>query len=216
MNKTDQIVAEFEKLIQEGRSILSTSGWDGSDWEWRFPRVDDFFRIRTRGTNLVHKVCGQNSAHYREIASLPKESIQLPGIVGILEAAKADFEGGFLLNLRALAEAEILGDFLDQAGGLLEANHHIPAASLTGAVLEDTLRKISDAAQIQYSASTKIDSLNVELAKAGIYDNLIQKQITAWADIRNNADHGHFDKVKRADVEDMIKWVQRFASEYLK
>ncbi len=35
------------------------------------------------------------------------------------------------------------------------------------------------------------------------------------ADIRNNADHGHFDKFKREDVEDMVKWVKRFGADYL-
>ncbi|MFZ0888452.1 MAG: hypothetical protein WA005_08370 [Candidatus Binataceae bacterium] len=141
---------------------------------------------------------------------------RLAGVVGLLEAAKADFEGGLLFNLKALTEAEILGDFLEQAEVLLAGGYFGPAASLVGAVLEDTLRKISDAAKIPYPAKTKIDGLNVALAKATIYNALTQKQITAFADIRNNADHGHFGKFKQTDVEDMLKWVRRFASEHLK
>lgn len=70
-------------------------------------------------------------------------------------------------------------------------------------------------AQIAYLEKTKIDSLNSELAKAGVYDKLVQKEITAKADIRNNADHGHFDKFKDYNVVDMIKWTRRFCGEYL-
>lgn len=57
--------------------------------------------------------------------------------------------------------------------------------------------------------------MNADLAKANVYDKLVQKRITGLADIRNNADHGHFDKFKREDVEDMVKWVKRFGADYL-
>ena len=83
-------------------------------------------------------------------------------------------------------------------------------------LLEDSLRKLSDAQGIGYSAKTTIDSLNVELAKAAIYNKLVQKQITALADIRNNADHGKFDNFKQDDVQEMLKWVTRFLADYLK
>lgn len=218
MSNYGQIVTQFAKLIEEGRNILRACGYRfHREFTWaKMPSDDDYFRLRTRTSNLVRKACGENSAHLRELEGIGKESHELPKVVGVLEAAKADLEGGFLFDLKALVEAEILGDFLDQARALLAAGHHVAAASLAGAVLEDTLRKMSDAAKVAYPASTKIDSLNVELAKATVYDKLTQKQITAWADLRNNADHGHFDKVKSADVEDMIKWVQRFASEHLR
>ena len=100
--------------------------------------------------------------------------------------------------------------------GSLKAGHYIPAASLTGAVLEDALRKICDTESILHPTSTKIDALNANLAKAGAYSKLVQKQITVYANIRNNADHGHFDQFKQIDVEAMIKWVRAFASEHLK
>ncbi len=218
MSNYEQIVAEFAKLIEEGRGIMTSCGYNPrSSAVWGgWPSDDDYFRVRTRASNLVRRACGEGSAHVRELESVGRESQELPKVVGILEAAKRDFEGGFLFNLKALVEAEILGDFLDQAWALFAAGFHVPAASLAGAVLEDTLRKMSDAAKISYAANTKIDSLNIELAKASIYDKLKQKQITAWADIRNNADHGHFDKFTKTDVEDMIKWVQRFASEHLR
>ena len=57
--------------------------------------------------------------------------------------------------------------------------------------------------------------LNADLARAAVYDKLVQKRITALADIRNNSDHGHFDKYTAEDVEDMIKWVKRFSADYL-
>ena len=133
----------------------------------------------------------------------------------MVAAAKHDFERGLLFDLRALVNAEILGDFMEQAERLLEENYYVPAASLAGAVLEDTLRKLCDKNGLTYPDKTTIDRLNADLAKAGIYDKLVQKRITALADIRNNADHGKFDKFAREDVEDMVKWLRRFTADYL-
>jgi hypothetical protein len=215
VNNYDQIIVEFSNLIQEGRSVLASCRWHDGEWGSRFPGDDEYFRIRTRASNLIRRICGEGSPHYREIETISKESIKLPGVIGILEASKADFEGGLLFNLKSLVEAEILGDFLEQANALLSAGYHVAAASLAGAVLEDTLRKICDRVKITYSASTKIGNLNADLTKAGVYNLLTQKQITALADIRNNADHGHFDKFKPTDVEEMTKWIGRFASEHL-
>jgi hypothetical protein len=218
MISADLIAKEFEQLIAHGQTMLTSTGWDGRNMQ-RWPSIDEYLFVRTRASNLVGRVCGEKSDHYRELEGIAGEGLanpyRLPNIVGILRAAQADFASGLLFNLRALIEAEILDDFLSQAEALFSGGYHVAAASLAGAVLEDTLRKISDAAKIARPENTKIDSLNVELAKAGIYDKLSQKQITAYADIRNNADHGHFDKVRGADVAEMIKWVQRFASEHL-
>ena len=52
--------------------------------------------------------------------------------------------------------------------------------------------------------------MNADLAKAGVYNKLTQKRITAIADIRNNAAHGNWDQFDRADVKDMIDWVANF------
>jgi len=53
------------------------------------------------------------------------------------------------------------------------------------------------------------------LASAGIYDKLVLKRITALAELRNSADHGHFDKVGDEDARDMVGYVRRFCADYL-
>jgi HEPN domain len=220
----DRILQEFRGLISDCRGILKACGYRETELTWRiWPGDDDYLRIRTRALNLARRACGEDSDHFQSLFRLakkderdPADSQRLPECLGILEAAETDFAGGLLLNLKALVQAEALGDFLEQAESLLSAGYYVPAASLGGAVLEDGLRKLCDAKGIAYPAKTKIDALNSELAKAGTYDKLLQKRITALADIRNNADHGHVDKFKRQDVDDMLKWVRRFLADYLK
>ncbi len=85
----------------------------------------------------------------------------------------------------------------------------MPAASLAGAVLENGLRELCQKHSIPVAAKTNIEALNVALAKATVYDKLVQKQITAFAD------HGHFAKVSLQGVAEMVKWIRRFGSTYL-
>lgn len=221
MTIQQHISETFERLIEEGQRVISNAGWDGKNFR-RWPAADEYFRFRTQAMNLVRRVCGNDSDHYQQLKRLAEEersgahSRYIVHCLGVVQAAKLDFDTGLLFDLRALIVADVLGDFVEQAEQLLVASYYVPAASLAGAVLEDTLRKLCDKHGIPVPASTKIDRLNADLAKSNVYDKLIQKRITALADIRNNADHGHFDKFRKEDVEDMIRWIRRFTADYLK
>ncbi len=217
----ERILKEFSELTAESERILQSCGWDGRKFH-HFPNVSDYIRIRTRSLNLIGKACGQNSDHRKSLERIAitqnadHSPSMLPQCLGVIKAARDDFEGNLLIDLKALVQAEVLGDFLDQADALIAGGYHHPAASLAGAILEDGLRKLCDLKGISYPTKTKIDALNADLARAGVYDKLIQKQITALADVRNKADHGEFDKFKPEDTEHMVTWVKRFLADYLK
>lgn len=114
--------------------------------------------------------------------------------------------GGYLNKLKLLVQSEVFDSELEQAGELLASGYIAAAAVIAGVVLETGLREMcSDNAL----PSSKLDKMNADLAKAGIYNKLVQKQITALADIRNNAAHGHPEQFSKDDVANMIKEVQR-------
>lgn len=52
--------------------------------------------------------------------------------------------------------------------------------------------------------------MNADLAKAGVYNKLQQKRITALADIRNSAAHGKPDEFSENDVTTMIRDIEQF------
>lgn len=221
MNIRDEIIDNFIKLETEGKQILSKNGWNGKDY-YTYPSEIDYFRFRTQSLNLIRRACGENSDHYRQLMQLASDkgnsnnSYYFIHCYGIVEAAHRDFESGLLFEIKSLVRAEVLEDFLTQAEVLLKNGYYIPAASLAGAILEDTLRKLCEKNGVPVAEKTKLDSLNSELARNNIYDKLVQKRITALADIRNNADHGHFDKFSKDDVDDMLKWINRFTTDYLR
>lgn len=220
MNTKEKIIEHMKALLLEGQNVMHACGWNGREYQYH-PADTDYQRLRTQSLNIIRRACGEKSDHYLQLKRMAEtqgsdtNSYYLKDCLGILEAAQKDFEAGFMFDLRSLVAAELLGDFIDQADFLLQSGYFHPAASLAGAVLEDVLRKLCAKHNITVPDKTVIDRLNTDLAKADIYDKLVQKRITALADIRNNADHGHFDKFKSDDVEDMIKWVRRFSADYL-
>ena len=115
---------------------------------------------------------------------------------------------------------------MGQAEGLLNEGQpgkfdHVPAAVLTGAVLEKALRKLCDDQQppiptVDAKGDPKtLNPLIDDLKKANVFNELKAKQLRAWADIRNKAAHGEFDQFKRTDVEQMMGGVKNFLADYL-
>jgi hypothetical protein len=111
-----------------------------------------------------------------------------------------------------LVQAEVFGSELDQARELLAGGYLTAAAVIAGVVLETTLRQLCTDAGLPLG---KLDKMNSDLTKIGIYSLLVQKRITALADIRNNAAHGHPEAFKNTDVSDMISYIENFVSEHV-
>ena len=170
----------------------------------------------TSSQNLLSTVFGRDSDYYRKFTTEVEEYnlADAPKAQGILLAVADDIASGALFNIQTLIEAEVFDDFLEQAKSLLEAGYYQAAAVVCGAVLEDSLRKLCEKKRIALPDKPKLDFMNSELAKKGVYNKLIQKKITFLADLRNNAAHGKWDQFKLEDVEEMIPYVRRLLEEY--
>lgn len=130
----------------------------------------------------------------------------------IFLATKEDFEGGYLVSFRNLVQAEVFGSELEQAGELLSAGYESAAAVIAGVVLETTIRNLCTDRGIDHG---KLDKMNADLTKAGAYNSIQQKRITAMAGIRNAAAHGKPEEFTAADVRGMIDDVERFLTSTL-
>jgi hypothetical protein len=56
--------------------------------------------------------------------------------------------------------------------------------------------------------------MNDDLVKAGVYDKLEQKNVTAWLDLRNKAAHGEYSKYDKRHVEDLSRSVKNFLTRF--
>lgn len=222
----EKIKQELQALVTDGRKTAKHTSFIGMSYSNVAQinlALNRYQSFKTRALNLIRRAFGVDSDHYQELQRLgdnlvagEQEFTSFAACLGIVEAAQHDLEAGLLFDMKALIGAELLSDFIEQADTLLAAGYHIPAASLAGAVLEDTLRKLWIRNGWPLPEKSNINSLSVELAKTGKIIRLTQKQLTVHAEVRNNADHGHYVRVTPADVEEMVKWVRRFAEEHLR
>lgn len=134
--------------------------------------------------------------------------------LGVLKAAESDINAGFYESAIKMAAAEVFTDFLDMVDHLLENGYKDPAAMLSGAVLEDGLRRICEG-KITVKEDDNITSLNNRLADKGIYTKIMRKSIDTWGAIRNSADHGRFEEYTLSQVEEMRTGIRGLLAQQL-
>lgn len=218
--KLDALVLKrLAELVAKGDAILTTKEHDFTNDEGK-----QYFRVRSSdvsgwGTsvlNLLQRAFGESSSHFKQFTnnfnSYDNWESSFNKLRAILAAAKEDYEGGYLFNLRGLVKAEVLTDATDQADALLAAGYKDPACVVAGIALEVSIKEIATRNGVGLG---KLDKINADLSKAGIYNLAKQKQITAWADLRNKAAHGDWAAYNEADVRDMLAGVERFIADYL-
>jgi hypothetical protein len=138
---------------------------------------------------------------------------------GVLKSLRSDYQAGRLRTLRERIASDVFSDFLEMAEYLIQDEGlKDPAAVVAGSVLEQHIKKLCakkgvPTTFIDNKGDTrpkKLDTMNAELAKASTYDSNDQKQITAWAGIRNAAAHGEYDKYAAPQVALMIQGIRHF------
>ncbi len=211
-----KIVTRLEELISRGEEIgRSFKSHRGGSFSFNSAAAVQW---KVSCISFLKTVFGDENTYPKEFddyfdISTDSAMISFEVIVSVVRAAKEDYENDYLFNVRTLIEAEIFDDFLDQAEQLLVKGYFTAAAVIGGSVLEDGLRKLCSKNGMTLPAKPKLDSMNSDLAKAGVYNLLKQKQITALADLRNKAAHGLGGFTKN-DVESMIKDVRRFMEDF--
>ncbi|MEO5361483.1 MAG: hypothetical protein H7843_13725 [Nitrospirota bacterium] len=214
MNKVDHKIIERIQQLEEKANKVKSTHKPNPPRVIGFPTLDTniFNEWKVSVENLIIKVSGKDSPYYENFKNVVKHGYQsdVDSGVGILRGLKDDIEQGFLASVQELVKAEVFTDFLEISQHLLENNYKDPAASLIGAILENGLKDIAAKYSISFSKKDGIDNINNKLAKSGIYNALVQKQVDVWRTIRNSADHGKFDEYTLEDVNNMKLGVESF------
>ena len=220
MNLDERTQGRLTALVEKGEAVLGTY-WRPPLFNVRnLPNLDgqQFAEWRSQSLVCLGQVFGPNHDYTASFTALTAEHAYYRSAtagLGILRAALEDVEHGYLATLQDMAAAEVFSNFLNQADHLLEHGYSGPAASLTGAVLENGLRSLAERNEIAVKPRDDLSALNSKLAAKTVYNRLRQKQVAVWIDVRNAADHGHFEEFGEGDVADLIKGVRSFLAEML-
>lgn len=219
MRNTSLFSRRFQELETESARVASTKRIrERSRSAVEDIEKQDLLGWTVKAENLIANACGKDSAHLAAFIN-NKETLMygtylntLGKLTSVLAAAKEDFDGGYIVSIKSLVSAEVLGSELDQAKELYAGKYYTASAVIAGTVLETTLRQICDRIPIP---TGKLDKMNADLVKAGVYNTLVQKRITALAGVRNSAAHGKPNEFTADDVADMIEYVERFATDHV-
>jgi len=226
-NINDRLVAEIDELVTIAEKLSRDAS--RSPRQLGPERIEELGSIASRGGQLIRRLYGSDSQYHhnfqkvlntKDFTSMHSNCFEhVSELVGILKGTQHDMKSGMLSDFRKLLQAEIFADFLEMAEHLLNEGYKDAAAVLLGAVLEDSLRKLTNGRGLPTTApsakSLTIEPLNVALAKDGAYGPLVQKQITTWANLRNDAAHGRFTGYDADQVKQMLHFVQKFCADYL-
>jgi hypothetical protein len=207
----------FQELLDEGKSIESQRYRDPYDRSKERVNDNELLAWKTKAQHLLSIACGDSSQHLENFNACDN-GYHLTNLdllqeeIAVLRAAQNDYDGGYITKLSALVQAELFDSELEQATGLLNAGYKTPAAVVAGTVLETSLRELCTKAKLPHG---KADKMNADLAKAGAYNSLIAKRVTALLAIRNSAAHGKSNEFNDGDVKSMIEEVQRFLAQHL-
>lgn len=209
----------FVELEEQAGRVASTHKTSHTEMFGRSDNVDAdvFLEWRVKVKNLIVKVDGENSEHYKEFAKAEDSSwsgslTKFNALKAVFLATKEDFDGVYLSSYKAIVQAEVFDTELEQAYELLKNGYYVAAAVIGGVVLETALRELCDRESIPHG---KMDKMNADITKAGVYSKIVQKQITAFAGIRNSAAHGNPDQFTEDDVKNMIRDIEEFLIKYL-
>ena len=214
---TQKILDRFSSLVNEGNLIYKKFESSGSGYNAELN--SDFIDWQMKSKNIFNITCGEESHYLSQFKTNLKAGMGdtnisiLNRLIPILRAAEDDLKNGFLITIKQLVQADVFDSELEQAKSLLQNGYKNAAAVIAGTVLETAIKEICLNNGIELDRK-KLTHLNDELAKAGIYNKLQQKQITALADIRNNAAHGDYDQFTQEHVERMIEDIEKFLLTY--
>lgn len=219
--RIQKTVAHLKALIVEGLELPQLER-ESDTFGSYFPSKD---RVRiqswlVRVGNVLETVFGSGSMHCYHFKDYTKDGFKhietghdVFNIVGILDAALHDIEGGYLLGQEFLLAAEVHDSLLCQAKDLCSNGYVQASAVLARVVLEETLRRVSAAEGLD--AGGKASALNEELKRMKVYSQPQWRLIQVCLDVGNSAAHGKIEDLGQATVERMIEDVERFSAAQL-
>lgn len=208
MQLNDLILQRFRDLEKERQQIPThLSG------EQVFADYQSWHKWTTSVLHILGSVLGKDSIHYENFKLVYDrhgyDKYALQRATGIFQAAKEDYEKGYLFDLESSLTGEILGDFVMLAKKALTEGHKDVAAVLACAALEDTLKKYATIQGLEVSNKDMHEVINalkskklVTGAQKGLLDTMPK--------LRDYAMHANWDKITLADVGSVIGFVENF------
>jgi hypothetical protein len=173
--------------------------------------------LQTSCLGAIERAAGRRSIYFERASAISQTRDHawdhLAAQIGVAKSLLSDIQNDYLRTLEELIHGELFGDFLEMADHLVVAGYKDAGAVIAGSTLESHLRQLytkHGIPTVSGAAPKKADTLNAELAKAGAYSKLDQKNVIAWLGLRNDAAHGNYGAYDKNQVALLVSSVRDF------
>lgn len=213
---------QFEVLAKEGLELHGALPLPDDGYWVPEHQIAAYMKWLSSALNLIEVLAPPGSHYARESTRIQEHEDFGTGVasqlfrqtLGLLQAAKEDFEKGLLSRVEYVVAGAAFDDFLDHAAAYHKGNMKNEAAVLAGAVLEDTVKKVAQQRGVP-SAGLTLDPLIDALVKANVFTGIKAKRIKAYAGTRNAALHAEWAKFTIGDVGEAIAGTRELIAEFL-
>lgn len=182
----------------------------------------DSIGVFSQACEFLRTYAGSKSSFYESAEKISNYGYNLRAtyIAAILLSFGQYLESGLKEEIppERRAQLDIVSDLLDQANKLLQesAVHGAAPAVLIGATLEEFLRTWVEKEGLSLgNMKPSLDAYAKILREENLIDKQDLKDITAWAGIRNDAAHGHWEKVESKEkISLMLQGINLFMRKY--
>lgn len=128
--------------------------------------------------------------------------------ISLLESIVEIYEEIDPVDVRSAVEKGVYEDELDQASGLLEGDHIIPAASVTRMVFLNSLKSISQKNNLETKEG--INDLLIMFKEEDIISKIEFREMQKWNDILNAVRYDDEEEIDHRDISEVINKVDEF------
>jgi hypothetical protein len=210
MTDIQKTVEQLDFLIKTSETYCRHDNWSGDSGP------QDAIVLCNRLESAIERIALQSSSYRKQLERVDRLSqpYKLLEVRHVAIGLRDDMIAGWHASMVELVHADTYSDYLEMAEELLSKGYKDAAAVITGASLEVHVRALCAKhgvdTDLPTGAPKKADVMNADLKKAGVYEALQQKHITAWMDLRNQAAHGHYEKYDAQQVRAFISGVRDF------
>ena len=209
------IIRKFDEVAEKGKKVNSSQ--QVTDVA-AFVDSRKFQEWATSALNLLQKVFGENSIYYRNFQAIYSKIINIvykesfDNCRAILLAAREEYEQGGLSEIKLFLDHAVLEHLAASAGEYLRRGEKETACILASVLLEQALQHLCRRKGI---AEGPLKLMNDELHKAKAYQVGTSQRIKDWCYMKEDFIQCRGDRYGTADVDEMLRGVQRFIAKEL-
>ena len=219
VNLDQSLLNELRQLIQRGREVLYSCGWNGKVYTAFKPGGIEVLKFRAQALGLMRQVFGESSRHHcvlKELAqdrSAAERGYHIKQFVDVLERAYRECQRQQFFNASVSLLAGLGDDLIELAEAVSNAGCHLEAARRAGPVLKHVLRRLGGSRGIEDAGEMSADELNDVLLKAKAYEQSVHRRIGACLQIARDVGNQRGVCIPEEELAEMVRWVRDFAAQ---